>query len=108
MGTIGPVRRKSEQISPGMKRTECYMPKLKLAITRSLVPGFVGLAFSVGPSGIQQWKGQESALLRYGLDLQILSFGEERALMRDFIFVICTIGFFVAAIVYVCGCERLK
>jgi hypothetical protein len=28
--------------------------------------------------------------------------------MRDFIFVMCTIGFFVAAIVYVWGCDRLK
>jgi len=28
--------------------------------------------------------------------------------MHDFIFVMCTIGFFVAAIVYVRGCDRLK
>jgi len=28
--------------------------------------------------------------------------------MRDFIFVICTIGFFVVAIAYVRGCDRLK
>jgi len=28
--------------------------------------------------------------------------------MRDFIFVLCAIGFFVMAIAYVCGCDRLK
>jgi len=28
--------------------------------------------------------------------------------MRDFIFAICTIGFFVASILYLRACERLK
>ncbi len=31
-----------------------------------------------------------------------------KILMRDLVFVMCTIGFFVAAIVYVWGCDRLK
>lgn len=33
---------------------------------------------------------------------------KEQAAMRDFIFVMCAIGFFVVAIAYVWGCERLK
>ncbi|MGC1945160.1 MAG: hypothetical protein WA664_15490 [Candidatus Acidiferrales bacterium] len=33
---------------------------------------------------------------------------EERRAMRDIVFAACTIGFFVVAIAYVWGCERLK
>jgi len=28
--------------------------------------------------------------------------------MQDFVFVMCAIGFFIAAIAYVWGCDRLK
>jgi len=28
--------------------------------------------------------------------------------MQDFVFVMCAIGFFVVAILYVWGCDRLK
>jgi hypothetical protein len=34
--------------------------------------------------------------------------GEGASAMRDVVFVACTFGFFVVAIVYVWACERLK
>jgi hypothetical protein len=35
-------------------------------------------------------------------------FKHQEQRMRDFIFAICTIGFFVASILYLRACERLK
>jgi len=40
--------------------------------------------------------------------LSLNSENEEVRAMRDIVFVACSCGFFLVAIVYVWGCERLK